>query len=388
MKVIAKILFLPVCVMFFAGNAYAGAPWVKPYVSYTEIYDDNIYLGHKDREEDFISSVTPGITVEIPFKKHRFMTDYNCNIQYFKTYHKENNYNHTVESEVELNFNKWHVVFNNKFRYFSDRSGSEDTGRIPRNQNQTGAHLTIDFDKMDLTGGFRYLWDYYRTTRPIGSFQGKSLNYKDLNRSQYVGELEAALKLWPKTSLLLFTDLGGIVHKTGKKSDSVYFDIMTGLRGHPLPKLTAEALIGFRGQDYENYNNDFYSVVFQGSLIEEFTPHDVLRFDFLRTTNDTIYQNNVYYVSTFFGFTYNHSFTKRILATVDAYYQRDSYPSFADNQDNKRGDNLWGSGCLLSYALPKWFTVELGYKFLARDSNFSDYKYTDNRITLGLKAEY
>ena len=379
-------------VSVFHANGYAQGEkgWVHPFVEVSETFDDNVFLTENNEDYDLITRVTPGVEIEPNLARHKFKADYYADLVIFSHFNDQNHYDHTSHAEAELNFNKLHFNAKNKFRYFSDRSGSEDVNRVPRTQDHASAGYTYNFRKMDVSATYYYKWEDYRTSESIGNYKGEPLTYQDLDRNEHMGEIEAALKIWPKTSLLFLADFGGIMHRTGKKPDSKYFDVLVGLHGEPWSKLTVEGNIGFRGQYYAKGATDYNNIVFNASLVEEFTPRNILRLDFIRTTNETIYKDNPYYVSTFVGGTYRHGFTDRIYADLMGSYQRDGYPVKTREPVgfDRRYDNIWTGGASVAYETPWGFITELKYLCMIKDSNFGAFDYNDNTLTLTARAEF
>lgn len=365
--------------------------WFRPLFAIREEYDDNIYLARTDKKSDWITTLQPGIVIQPPLKKHKFMLDYLADLNFFANYDDENNFNHTLNTALQLNLSKKaHFDIVNMFHYFSDRAISEDTNRTDRTQDYIWPSITLDFNKMDLLLMYNYRLEKYRSDDTIGPFKGQALTYKDLERDENEGIIETAWKLWSKTALLFTFDYGIIDHDTGKKSDSDYYDLLVGLRGEPTAKNTVEARIGFRRQDYEDYDDDFSSLVFDGSWIVRFTSRDSLRFDFKRTTNDTIFQDNAYYTSSYIGADFQHRFTKRLYGRIAGSYQRNDYPTETtlDGLTDYREDDFWTFGVGIRYEFTKWAIADIKYQYRMRESNFTRYDYENNRISVGLTGRF
>ncbi|MDD5634683.1 MAG: outer membrane beta-barrel protein [Candidatus Omnitrophica bacterium] len=382
-------LILQVC-FIDTEDVHAQESWFFPSISVRGTYDDNVFLAKDKRHSDWITGVSPRLEFRPKLPKHKFMIDYAGDYNIFSTFNGQNNFNHSSTTDAELNFNKLHVNLWNRFRSFSDRAGSEDVNRVPRVQDHVKFYTTYNFPKVDFTSGYRCRFEYYMSKRAIGSFNDQNLTYKDADRIEQMGEMEVAAKVWPKTSILFSGDFGAVVHRTGKKPDSLFGDFLVGLRGKILDKIKAEAKIGYRNQQYQHYSDNYSNIIFEGSVIADFTPHDVLRVDFLRTTNETIYKDNAYYISTFAGATYKHGFTKKFSGEVFSTLQFDGYPTVTTEGDKTRNrmDTLWSSGCVFSYKMPIGFTLALRYAYLLRDSVFSKFSYYDNQIILSGTAEF
>ncbi len=362
-----------------------------PFFAVREEFDDNIYLNRHDSSSDWITNFQAGLAFQPDLGKNKFVLDYLGDFNLFADKTGENNDNHTITAGLQLNFNQSHLDIINVFRDFSDRSGSEDVSRIDRNSESVWPSFTINFAKMDLLLGYNYRLEKYNSDDAVGTFEGKTFTYKNLDREQQEFTIETALKLWPKTALLLSLDSGMIDHRISGKPDSNYYDVLTGLRGSPTSKSTVEAKIGFRGQDYDNYGNDYKNIIFTGSWLEKFTKRDSLRLDFNRTTNDSTFQDNGYYISTFVGADFNHDFTEKLAGKVGCSLQRNDYPSEAtlDNMvDDKRADDFLSPAVGIEYKLSKYFVADLKFNYINRDSNFSRYDYEDNRISAGIKGSF
>jgi len=378
------------CLYAQVGEAQADGRWLIPTIVISQEYDDNIFLRDIDTESDWITTVSPRIEIKPELSQHKLTIDYQGDYNYFWNFESEDNLSHTNNVNLELIYNNFRIKLDNRFRNFSDRSGSEDVNRVPRTQDHAEAKLIFEFNKLDLSLGYLFQYENYRSDSDIGAFLGAPATYQDLDRLEHTGEIETAFKLWPKTALLFSTRIGGILHRTGIKADSDYFDVLTGIRGEPSAKSTAEFKIGYRNQGYEDSIRDFSSLIAFGSLIENITPRDVVRLDFLRTSYDTIYQNNAYYEVSFFGIQYEHGFTDKINGNITLAYQLDSYPvETTDTGETKhRADDIWRAGCGLKYKTPKGLFGELKYEFLTRNSNFSVYDYKDNRATISLGIQF
>ncbi len=391
-----KKVFVLMLVSFLLSFAYSGysyaqeGGWLIPSFSVSQAWDDNIYLTDGDEKADWITTLSPKLTITPKLSQHKFSMDYQGDFNFFRSHTSEDSENHLSNAVLELIFNKFRIQLNNRYRNFSDRSGGEDVNRIPRTQDHVDGRLIFEFNKLDLSLGYLFQYENYRSDRGIGTFLGAPATYQDLDRLEHTGEIETAWKLWPKTALLLSARKGGILHRTGIKADSDYYDILTGIRGEPSAKSTAEFKVGYRNQGYEDSVRDFSSLIAFGSLIEKLTYRDVVRLDFLRTSYDTIYQNNAYYEVSFLGVQFEHGFTDRFNGNVALAYQLDTYPveTTEGSETKHRTDNILRAGCGLKYKTPKGLFSELKYEFLTRDSNFSEFDYKNNITTLSLGIEF
>jgi len=143
-------------------------------------------------------------------------------------------------------------------------------------------------------------------------------------------------------------------------------------------------------QALHNPNSPFFN--FTSSLrLGYLSERDALRFDCKRTTNDSTFQDNGYYVSTFFGADFKHDFTEKLAGRVGCSYEFNNYPtevSLDNMNEDKREDEFWSPAIGVEYKLSKYFIADLKFNYIKRDSNFSRYDYQDNRISAGIKGSF
>ncbi|MCA9404222.1 MAG: outer membrane beta-barrel protein [Candidatus Omnitrophica bacterium] len=389
-KSLHLLIMAGVFVACCAGDALAEGAWLKPVIAVSEQYDDNIFLTPSNTTSDTVTTVTAGVLLEPKLSRHELRIGYGGLFEFFADNSGQNTDNHRVQGEAVLNFNQWRVELSNTFSAFENRTGTEDTARIPRLNNHSGIGVIYQFNKMDLGLRYKYRHEDYRSNDPIGDFLGQSLTYQDLDSDENSAELELALKLWPKTALLLSGRYGKLSYDSGRKSDSDYFDILTGLRGEFFTKGEIEGKIGFRSQDYESFAADFDEIIFLITLTENFTPRDTLTIDLERTTNTTIEQENAYFEGTELAIAYIHKFTERIAAKLRASYRINDYPAAitVGGQTGTRKDKIWLAGIGFNYTLTGGVEISLAYDFGQRDSKFDTNDYDNNLVSLRVSLPF
>ncbi len=392
-KNMKKLLILVVIafLMFTASTKESlAANWIHPIFAVEQAYDDNVFLTDTDKKSDSVTTIFTGVTLEPQLSEHELAVTYVADQQYFANNSSQNTVNHNVDAEATLHFNEWRVELSDSFRHFENRTGSEDTARIKRTSNAADVKIIYAFNKLDVGINYAHRLENYRSDLAIGSFLGQALTYQDLDSNENSGEIETAFHFWPKTSVLFSGRYGALDHDTGKKSDSDYFDILTGLRGQLTAKGTIEGKIGYRNQEYDNSAGDFNSVIFHVAFVENFTERDTLTIDIDRTTHDTIYKGNAYFKSTLVSGEYAHGFTDKVTGTINGSYRLNKYPvaTTEGTKTVKREDDFWTIGADLSYELPKWGEIALAYTYGQRASTFDTFDYDNNLVSLGVTVEF
>ncbi|MCK5214497.1 MAG: outer membrane beta-barrel protein [Candidatus Omnitrophica bacterium] len=371
-------------------QSHAATSWFKPIFALKEEYDDNIFLTDSDESEDFLTTLAAGISFEPQLNKHELTSNYIIDFEMFADNSDQNTTNQTFDIDGGLNFNDWRIEADNLFRRYENLTGSEDTARIPRTSDRADVKLIYSFNKLDVGLNYTYSFEDYRNDNSIGSFAGQALTYQDLDSDENSGELELAFQFWPKTFLLFSNRYGTHKYDTNKKSDSEYYDILTGLRGRFFTRGEIEGKIGYRAQDYDDPGEDFDGVIYNVSLVEKFSEKDTLTIDFERTIHSTTYQQNAYFKITNISGVYTHDFNNRVTGKFKGAYWFNKYPTetIEGSKTAKREDDLWHIGTGLSYKLPKYVTIDLNYTYANKSSNFENFDYKNNRISTMIRMKF
>jgi hypothetical protein len=268
----------------------------------------------------------------------------------------------------------------NDFQDTKEIADTELSRRIHRSKNDVRANASTDLHRINLDLGFRNIFDDYKES---------TWEYED--RYENIFALKTSYSVLPKTSLFLEYNLGGVRYYTSQNPNADYHQGFIGIEG----KLTARSLsvikVGYQARNYKRSGvADFYGLVTSISLTERFTAKDIAKAAFLRSAVESTYGINNYYEANRFIADYGHEFTKRFSGSLSGAYQFNNYPkeTTEGSEVGKRKDTLWSAGIVLNYKLRKWVSVELGYRYDARDSNFAVFDYGDNISTLSVTAEF
>src|ERR1700686_1729737 len=91
------ILLLVLCVpapAFSAGNLHFGMLKVHPFISVQETYNDNIFAVPNNTTSDWITTITPGIKMELPYGRNLFTADYRAVMDRYASNSSENTTDH------------------------------------------------------------------------------------------------------------------------------------------------------------------------------------------------------------------------------------------------------------------------------------------------------
>jgi len=353
---------------------------VSPWGEIKVVYDDNLFLDRNNGKSDIIVTLTPGVTAYLPFSDNLLTLDYHVDFNRYMDYSNQDATNHFIYGNVELNWRD--VTFNiyDKFSNSFDRPSTEDTSRVRRHDNRAGITAGVQKDRLGIQLGYENFTRDYRSTAA----------YDLYDRTERLYSAMLTHQTFEKVKLLAEYDFGQIRYDSNAvRSDSDFQQFLAGATGELTPKTAATIKAGVQSRDYEdNSVSDFSSGVVYSDITHKFSEKDALQLAFLRTANESTYQTNNYYRLDDIHGTYDHYFTPKLLGFVTGLYQTHSYPreSTEDGVSKKRKDNYYSLGAGMKYYMRKWFSVTLQAEHIWRDSNFSNYNFQDNLITLSAKA--
>ena len=418
-------------VLLAALPSAAWADWVdvlhkfKPRISLMEEYNSNIFLTNTNTKEDFITTISPGISfvaAEDRNAKFGLDLDYELGLVFYAHNSDQNYVSHTGTLNTWYTFGqRWTL------RLWDSYTQSQDPveqvvaiqsspgvyypgtqrGRFTYDRNILEPSLTYQFgreDRLELI----YRNNYYHTEDPGGDdnlghnvtprltywfnvSHGIILEYifqtvdydvtPDLS-SGHRGRARYTYRFNPQTSIF-----GEYIYDTlDYESPAVDFDVnnpSVGITHAFTPTLTSRLQVGYFWRKPENGETTDGPTVDAG--ITQRTP---------RWTLDLTLQGG--YTYDFFGseglgFTkyyrgiasVGYRFTERLSTSLSGTLERDEYPDAGDRED-------WFGRVLASFSYQpwRWFTMTLGGSYGQRDSNEEVNDYDEWRAFLRLTASY
>ena len=418
-KWVISITQVLLCLVLVSSNASAwtGRFQWSTRISVSEQYDDNIYLDKDNKEYDWITSVTPGLTLTVATEKTQVNLDYDLSLL---TYARNEDYN-TVRHSLNL-------------------SGFED---IPIAQ-----HVTLDiverFEVSDdpvetgeyVTSTRRTRERYYRNTA------GARINYMfGMEDSLYVGfyhmllendepDVEdrqsyqpmAGINYWFNIQHGLSLDYS---YTRGEFDESDDYDEQVGRATYTYrfsPETQGNLSYTYDSFDYLGATEDYAAHSSSLELAHQFTEqvsgsisggyyildkeegdneggftgtasfsHSIEKGS-IALSASTGYRQQFFEVenlglSKFYSASarFDYQLMERLSTTFSGFYNRDDFQqeTVADRKDQE-----WGGRAALNCLLLRWLSGSLSYQYRQRDSSIGANDYIDNRVTLMLTASY
>lgn len=419
MKILFKVKkgsFLLILLFGFSTTAFAKYHFdFIPSISVSEVYDDNIYLSSTNEKSDYITTVTPGFSLNVLSENNHLELSYAPS---FVWYDKEDQ-NDTVRHSGTLTFEQnltQHLSFDFTDTYIKSEDPLEDTEDVEGVRNTRNIYerntarislrylfgpenaLTVGYGQSQLENEDRTLDDgrtqdpYANVTYWFNVKNGIELNY---------GFTKA--DFWRDDSSIAGDDYDG--NSVGIRYIYRFTPHTNGSIGYD-----------FASRDFDGFSEDYNVHTGSISFDHAFSPDLSLTVGggYFIQKNDRSDDEN--------GYTYNTALIKRFergsvtvggnggwdenyldaersgfsrywsVDTTAEYQILESLGSYVggsyrtDKEADRGKRNSWRGNCGIRWAFLRWFSLSLDYSHAERDDDDNMRDYKDNRIMLILNA--
>lgn len=375
---------------------------VFPFISVAFLYTDNVFNTKREKESDFITVISPGIALKIPYAKEklalidsstispggyiveslsyeffrRFQAylSYQADIELFSRHSGENFVKHRARAYLGVRF----------------RGGLalelQDEFRKSRDDRGTGVSFeSEEFDSNLFTAAFTY--DPGRKIWLRGAYTHFYVNYdSSINRFRQRRDNalsgEVLYKIRPKTSVFVEYKYIDVNYTKDDSLDSKEHHIYGGVRWKVTGKTEGILKAGYGKKNFRikiKSNRDF---ILEAHINHRLTAKGTFALKAWRKTNETNVGGADYMFSEGITLGYTHRITSKISGLVNALYIRDKYRGVVtgDSITRERVDRYLRAGITVRYEYRYWLNTDLGYIYDTRDSNFSEFDYSNNTL--------
>jgi hypothetical protein len=383
-------------------------------LSVSEEYDDNINLRSDDEEDDWITSVTPGLTLSVMMEETEVNLNYDLGFVWYAT----NNEYDEVRHSVTLDGLKGipiaeHLTLDlDESFYISEDpvERSEDITSVRRTRDRyyrntfrgkinylfgeedalyAGAHHTLlENDASDVEdsqsygpiAGINYWFNIHHGFGLDYSYTRGDFDVSD-DYDNNLGSITYTYRFSPKTRADLTYRYDSLDYEGGTE-DYVVHTATVGLSRDFTDQMSGSISGGYYIQDPEESDDEdgFSGTVSLARSSEKST---------FTLTGSTGYRVQ-YFEAENLGFskfyaasaTLGYQLLERLSASLSGFYTRDEYQETVP----EREDKTWGGGAAFNWLLLRWLSGSFGYQYRQRDSNNALDEYTDNRVMVTLTA--
>jgi hypothetical protein len=350
---------------------------VTPFLSERIEYESNVFQAPSGAQGSTIFKTIPGFTLELPFGgRHRFDLGFRTEILRYVALGSQNTENYFVLARLGFDFpGGLKFTLKEDLADTNQAPNSELTGPIQNITNVLTPSVEYAITRRYAIG-FDYTW-----TR---QFFAQSSGVTNLDRDEHLFALTGFYKVQPKTDLLVgfaygFTDF----NNDSNRNINRYIGYV-GVRGDLTPRLSSSLRVGYESRQPDNSNLTPYNgLVARGDITYLPTQQTKLTLYLERSTQESDFQTNFWYLYNIASLSVEHFFTSKFLVKGGVYGGFNEYPDKGQKVNlsfDWRTDSLVGVNVGAEYQIQKWLAVSADYTFTRRESNFDTNSFKDNVV--------
>jgi len=381
---IAALMLLPLT----AGaqqNLKIGNLEINPFLSTQESYDSNIYLTKDEAKSALINRSVIGVNlVENLGSRYDLKGGYNMELL---GYSRETEINNAVHHNADLGFKGSMpkgitVTVDDKWKQTTDQATSQEVERALRVENTANFAFNAPLrGKFGFTVAAQHVYNNYLDNNPT------------LDREETQVGADVEYKWQPKTKLFVSYRHGILNYQTGAANDATFDNVEVGAMGQIAPKVQGTVKAGAQMRKYdedvlgakEDADTAQYSVQAVWKPVEK---TDVTLFA-KRGNVETNYEEARFYTSTLTDLSVSR-LVRKFKVTVGLSFEDVRYSDVNATRGDtmKRKDENANARLMVDYNIQKWLVANFGYSYKDRSSNFDQFEYKDNIVSVGLKAMF
>lgn len=349
---------------------------INPYFKAGFDFTNNVFRA-PDNTPDEIWTFTPGVTVTATGSRARLGFSYEADFRYFSHQTKQNTQDQKFSALGEA------ALSENLFLRASERI-SQTGATAGRTGLEPVDYLDHIFNVMT---GYHYgTWLFevgYENF--VRNYQHQIFDRLDYNDNRLITRLSAEVAENFKEYLEF--SVGHVDFPDISTRDAAYFEILPGVEGRLPGNVTVVANVGYHRRNLEkDARNDLDMAVASLILKKQLQPRTSGEVMYSRRPQEGSFDAQTFYLENLVYAGLSHLFTKKLRGKTGVSFAERSYQgvSTVGAVAVKRRDDVFGFNAALDYAARKWFVITLGYLLERRNSNISDFDYTENRLSLGV----
>jgi polysaccharide biosynthesis protein VpsM len=383
--------------------------FIHPFLLLEERYTDNLYYTKSGKEDDFITTISPGIWLALPSNREKLLEmgttstspgglkvsrikpeatrrfqsylRYAPEFVYYANHSSLDSVNHKAEGLYQYNFNMGlSLDFVDQFNINHEVNDNGISRRLDKYQDNIFNFLAV----YDPSEKFRFRFDY----------SNYDLNYKDdindfRNRTDTSFAAYIFYKFKPKTSLFVEYEFADINYDTDANSDSTEDRYYAGLEWDVTAKTNGRIKLGYIEKNFDAAGigvQNAFSVEIQAQ--HNFTPKRALKVIGFRKFNESSMIDSFGSLSTGISVSWLQRFTEKWSGTLNGSFTRDEYKGLFifGGVTDAREDDIFSITPALRYKFRDWMIFDLAYVYSRRDSNFSIFDYINNTVLLRVEV--
>lgn len=370
------------------GGIPAGPALLFPTLAVTETYDDNIGLQASGEQSDWLTSVAPALRVVLPVRRFFLNAEGGLDFRSYRDADGENSTDWFAGAAVGGEF-PGGLSFRVSDRY-------AETYQVSSEEFGPGENTTLNTLKATVNYAIR---DALRLELS-GTGVDRTFD-RTLARDRVETTLKTALywKFRPSLSALAELSFADFSYGTATVQDGSATQAALGVNWDVTAKSTGFAKAGYQWKRYDDEDQaagtedaSYYTV--SAGMRNAFTRRTTLVAELTRSSEESDFSGNPYYLRTSIGAALSQRFTAKIYGRAGLTYQNDEYPNettllgVGGLESGKRTDSTLNGSVAVGFDVTRWLALELAYGGERRSSDFDTFDYAATRVSLSAKAAF
>ncbi len=348
-----------------------GPVEASPSITYSGMYDSNIFIREKDKEEDYISLIEAALDLKMGIlARHQIELGYKAQGYAYASNDDENR----VDQEANIRAGFFSPMgleaklYNFYNRAYVPRQDPEYPQKELYDRNVATAELAYRFADV-WKAQIQYENTYFR-------YDQEEREYSNFDKHVFGGILFYRFR--PLTSALIEYNYGVVDYPEHEESNNTFNSVLAGLTWEPTGIIRGTLKGGYTWKNFEEEEReDKNTFILSTELEAHYTEFTAVGLSAFRHIIESDFYGTDYYTSTGGGAWIEHKFTSKISGRAGGGYSRNSYNNFSviDTKRARRKDYLWNAHASMGYQIQDWLGVGLEYRFGTRDSEFDVFDY-------------
>jgi hypothetical protein len=345
---------------------------VTPFITEKVEYNSNVFQVPTDTQDDVIFWTVPGVVVDYTLGNYTLSFGYRAEIQNYLELTDQNFVNHIGAVQFLAELPRLTLTFRNDFVRTNEPPISELSGPIPSNTNNLLPEVEYRFTPR-LSMGVNVGWIHVDYEDPAAEV---------IDRDEYQVGLTAFWRLFTKGDVRFDVAYRHAQFKHDESRDVDYYLLSVGLRGDITEKLSSTFRIGLQVRDAKTGQDGFTGLAFTGDLVYRPRSTTTITLSALRTTQDSAFGAQPFYVTTGGGIAVRQELLRRLTLEARIGGGINEYPGVevVDGVAARRKDGFLTAGLNLEYQVRDWLLLGVEYRHNFRRSSFPLFEFDQDRV--------
>ena len=362
------------------GMLRLGPIDLHPYLTVKETYSDNVFYTPDNKESDFVTYLTPGIVLQVPFRTHTLQFGANMTYTGHARFSSENTTDYTLSGLGNFLLGSLMTLnVSDTYAKGHEPRSSSSTGIIEKfRTNAAGVSFTYrlaDVSKVQL--------DYTRSTWDFVTSEFRSRHEDLISAYLYY-------RMLPKTSAFLEGDFKNVSFNDKTNGlDNKVFSGLLGLSWEITEQSKGTVKAGYLQKDFdEESQGSLKTWTASADITHDFSDFTSVKLVARRDVNEASLLDTRYYITTGIYGEVMRKFLDRLAGVVRASYAEDKFSDIVPGEPELRKDKITAVGAGMKYYMQRWLQFALDYDYRKKDSNIDIYNYTENAFSLTVNASF